>query len=256
MFLASKLLTFLLEPLFWVLALLLASVLVAWRRPRAGRTLSALALLALVLGCWTPVPEALLRNLEAQYPLPSEQSLQDYEGIVVLGGALSSPELWAAHPQQVGLNHQAERMTEAVALMRRHPHLRLLFTGGNARVSGKGASEAERAKMLFESLGIDPARVTYESASRNTYENALLTASMPGVDKTRRWILLSSAFHLPRAMGVFTRAGWNVTAWPVDYRTTAHDSWFDFSLHYGPATWQLALHEWLGYAAYQLAGWQ
>ena len=254
MFVASKLLGFLLEPLFWVLALLGASVLLAWRRPRVGRTLSALALLALVMSCWTSGAEAMLRNLEARYPVPLGLDLQHYQGIVVLGGALSSPELWQAH-HQVGLNNQAERMTEAVALMRRNSHLRLLFTGGNASVSGEGASEAERAKVLFDALGVDPSRVAYESASRNTYENAVLTASMPGVDKTQPWILLTSAFHLPRSMDVFERAGWNVTAWPVDYRTTAHDSWFDFSLHHGPETWQLALHEWLGYAAYQLAGW-
>lgn len=254
MFVASKLLAFLLEPLFWVLALLVVSVLLARRRPRAGRTVSALALLALVLGCWTSGPQALLRSLEARYPVPDGRDLQRYQGIVVLGGALSSPELWQAHAQ-VGLNDQAERMTEAVALMRRHPHLRLLFTGGNAKISGEGASESERAKVLFDALGVDSSRVSYESASRNTYENALLTAAVPGVDKTQPWILLTSAFHLPRAMGVFEHAGWNVTAWPVDYRTTAHDSWFDFSLHHGPETWQLALHEWLGYAAYRMAGW-
>lgn len=254
MFLASKLLSFLIEPLFWVLVLLVASVFLATRRPRAGRNLSLLALLALVLACWTSLPEAMLRDLEARYPAPDGRNLQQYQGIVVLGGALSSPQLWKAH-SQVGLNNQAERMTEAVALMRRHPQLRLLFTGGNGRLDGEGASEAERAKVLFDALGVDPGRIAYESASRNTYENALLTASLPGVDKTQPWLLLTSAFHLPRAMGVFEHAGWNVTAWPVDYRTTAHDAWFDFSLHDGPATWQLALHEWLGYAAYRMAGW-
>jgi uncharacterized SAM-binding protein YcdF (DUF218 family) len=254
MFLASKLLAFLIEPLFWVLLLLLAAVMLGGRRPRLGRALSATALLALLLSSWTSGPEALLRELESRYIRPPEQALQHFAGIVVLGGALSSPELWAAHPQ-VGLNDQAERMTEAVALMRSHPKLRLLFTGGNAKITGEGVSEAQRAKVFFDAMGVDPSRVSYESASRNSYENALLTASIPGVDKTQPWLLLTSAFHLPRAMGVFTHAGWNVTPWPVDYRTTAHDSWFDFSLHYGPALWQLALHEWLGYAAYRVAGW-
>jgi uncharacterized SAM-binding protein YcdF (DUF218 family) len=254
MFLASKLLAFLIEPLFWVLLLLLAAVMLGGRRPRLGRALSATALLALLLSSWTSGPEALLRELESRYIRPPEQALQHFAGIVVLGGALSSPELWAAHPQ-VGLNDQAERMTEAVALMRSHPNLRLLFTGGNAKITGEGVSEAQRAKVFFDAMGVDPSRVSYESASRNSYENALLTASIPGVDKTQPWLLLTSAFHLPRAMGVFTHAGWNVTPWPVDYRTTAHDSWFDFSLHYGPALWQLALHEWLGYAAYRVAGW-
>jgi uncharacterized SAM-binding protein YcdF (DUF218 family) len=254
MFLASKLLAFLIEPLFWVLLLLLAGVVLGARRARLGRMLCVSALLALVLSSWTSGPEALLRELESRYVRPPEQALQHFAGIVVLGGALSSPELWEAHPQ-VGLNDQAERMTEAVALMRSHPNLRLLFTGGNALISGEGVSEAHRAKVFFDAMGVDPSRVSYESASRNSYENALLTASMPGVDKTQPWLLLTSAFHLPRAMGVFNRAGWNVTPWPVDYRTTAHDSWFDFSLHHGPALWELALHEWLGYAAYRMAGW-
>lgn len=254
MFLASKLLAVLIEPLFWVLLLLVAGVLLGRHRARLGRMLSASALLALLVSSWTSGPEALLRTLESRYDRPAEQELPHFAGIVVLGGALSSPELWEAHPQ-VGLNEQAERMTEAVALMRSHPNLRLLFTGGNAKISGEGVSEALRAKVFFDAMGVDPARVGYESESRNSYENALLTASMPGVDKTQRWLLLTSAFHLPRAMGVFTHAGWNVTPWPVDYRTTAHDSWFDFSLHDGPQLWQLALHEWLGYAAYRMAGW-
>jgi uncharacterized SAM-binding protein YcdF (DUF218 family) len=254
MFLASKLLAVLIEPLFWVLLLLLAGVLLGGRRARLGRMLTASALLALLLGSWTSGPEALLRTLESRYDRPPEQELQHFSGVVVLGGALSSPELWEAHPQ-VGLNNQAERMTEAVALMRSHPNLQLLFTGGNAKISGEGISEAQRAKVFFDAMGVDPSRVRYESVSRNSYENALLTASMPGVDKTQRWLLLTSAFHLPRAMGVFTHAGWNVTPWPVDYRTTAHDSWFDFSLHSGPEMWELALHEWLGYAAYRMAGW-
>ncbi len=254
MFLASKLLAFAIEPLFWVTLLLVAGLLTHRRRPRLGIRLCALALLALVASIWTSPPEALLRKLESRYPMPPAADLQAKVGIVVLGGALSSPELWNAHAQ-VGLNQQAERMTEAVALMRRHPHWRLLFTGGNAAISGDGSSEAQRAKAFFDAMGVDPARVTYESASRNTYENALNSAALTGIDKTRPWLLLTSAFHLPRAMGAFRHAGWNVTAWPVDYRVTAHDSWFDFSLHAGPGLWELALHEWLGLAAYRMAGW-
>ena len=80
-------------------------------------------------------------------------------------------------------------------------------------------------------------RVLYEDASRNTYENALLSARLSGVDNRQPWLLLTSAFHMPRAMGVFSQTGWNVTPWPVDYRMTPHDSWFDFSLHYGPRLW-------------------
>ena len=208
----------------------------------------------LVLACWTSGSEVLVRTLESRHPRPATIDMQQQVGVVVLGGALSSPELWAAH-RQVGLNEQAERMTEAVALLRQYPHLRLLFTGGNASVDRVGATEALRAKVFFDSMGIAPARVLYEDRSRNTYENALYSAGLDGVDKRERWLLLTSAFHMPRAMGVFDHVGWSVTPWPVDYRTTPHDSWFDFSLHAGPRFWSLALHEWLGIAAYRIAGW-
>ena len=70
-------------------------------------------------------------------------------------------------------------------------------------------------------------------------ENALLSARLSGVDNRQPWLLLTSAYHMPRAMGVFSQTGWNVTPWAVDYRMTTHDSWFDFSFHYGPRLWAL-----------------
>lgn len=251
---AARLLSVAIEPLFWVLVLLLASLLLARRRPRTGHAVGWVALLMLATACWTSGSEALVRTLESRYPPTAAIDLQQQVGVIVLGGALSAPALWAAH-HQVGLNEQAERMTEAVALLRQHPHLRMVFTGGIANTAGTGATEAVRARALFDAMGVDPARVVYEDRSRNTHENAVYSADLPDVDKRQRWLLLTSAFHMPRAMGVFTHAGWNVTPWPVDYRTTAHDGWFDFSLHSGPALWSLALHEWLGIVAYRMAGW-
>lgn len=254
MFIASRLLTFALQPLFWVLVLLLASLLLAHWRPRTGQALGWVALLVLTLSFWTSGSEELLRTLETRYPQPAPIDMEQQVGVVVLGGALSDPALWTAH-HQVGLNEHAERMTEAVAMLRRYPHLRLVFTGGIGNIAGTGPTEAVRAKAFFDAMGVDPARVVYEDRSRNTYENALHSAALSHVDKRQPWLLLTSAFHMPRAMGVFTHEGWNVTPWPVDYRTTPADGWFDFSLHSGPALWSLALHEWLGMVAYRMAGW-
>lgn len=254
MFIASKLLSFAIEPLFWVLVLLLSGLLLAQRWPRQGRRLSWLALTVLVLSSWTSGPEVLLRELESRYPAASTVDPHQFAGVVVLGGALSHSDLWTEH-NRIALNEQAERMTEAVALMRQYPHLRLLFAGGSGSVLSGGLSEAQRAKIYFDAMGVDASRVSYESRSRNTYENAVFGATVDGIDNKKPWLLLTSAFHMPRAMGVFTRAGWNATPWPVDYRTTAHDSWFDFSLHSGPRLWELALHEWLGFHAYRMVGW-
>ena len=97
-------------------------------------------------------------------------------------------------------------------------------------------------------------QVQYESASRNTYENAVLTAQLPGVDPTQRWLLVTSATHMPRSMATFEKAGWHVTAYPVDFRTGDSTPWTDFNLTQGAERWNLLLHEWVGWLSYRLTG--
>ncbi len=254
MFFASKLLSFAEEPLFWTMALLGCGLLLAPFKRRLGMGLAWAALAVLAGSGWTTVPDHLLRRLESRHPaLAANASLDGYVGIVLLGGALAHSRLWEAH-KQVALNDHAERMTAAVSLVRSHPHLKLLFTGGIATVPPRGLTEAVRARQFFDEMDVDPARVLYEDQSRNTAENATLSAKVPGVDPRQRWLLLTSAYHMPRSMGVFVKAGWNVTPYPVDFRTTVEPSWFDYSLHEGARRWQLALHELLGYCVYRWNG--
>ena len=196
----------------------------------------------------------LVRELESRYPqLPANTDMQKYAGVVVLGGALADSDLWTSH-KQVALNEHAERMTAAVALTQKYPNLKVIFSGGIANVSGTGLTESRRARIFFDEMGVPPARVMYEGSSRNTYENAQYSAMMPGVDTRKPWLLLTSAFHMPRSMGVFEKLGWNVTPHPVDYMTSSDGSWYDFSLHYGPGQWELALHELIGYYVYKWSG--
>jgi uncharacterized SAM-binding protein YcdF (DUF218 family) len=93
-----------------------------------------------------------------------------------------------------------------------------------------------------------------EDRSRNTFENAVLSAAMVGVDVKKPWLLVTSAWHMPRAMATFEKAGWNVTPYPVDFRTGHSTPWTDYSLSDGAAKWQLVLHELLGLWVYQLTG--
>jgi uncharacterized SAM-binding protein YcdF (DUF218 family) len=254
MFFASKILALITQPLLWVFVLLLLSLLVLRRWPRAGRRLVGLALAVLVLMAWKPLPEAVIRQLESYYPeMAPNAKLEGYAGVVVLGGATESGRTQMAHLQPM-LNDAAERMTGTVAVLRSNPHLRVLFTGGEGSLMGIGQTEAERAKMFFDSLGVKDAQVQYESASRNTYENAVLTAKLPGVDPTQRWLLVTSAWHMPRSMATFQKAGWNVTAYPVDFRTGDGSDWLEFSMAGGAVDWQLALHELVGLLAYKLTG--
>lgn len=252
MFLFSKLLASFTQPLTWV-ALLLS---LAWwwlpRRPVAARRTLLAALLLGVLVGWQPLPDALLRALEDRHHVPTDR-LRAYAGVVVLGGAMERGEIWATRGQ-VPLGDSAERVTVPLALLRQNPQLRLLFTGGEGRLHPFGVTEAAMARAFFESQGVAPGQVIYEDASRTTYDNAVFSAALPGVDKARPWLLLTSAWHMPRAMATFRAAGWNVTAYPVDYRTGAATPWTAYSLVSSAERWQLALHEWIGWAAYAALG--
>lgn len=254
MFVASKLLSFATQPLSWVVALLLLGLVFMSTRRTWGVRLCWAALGVLLLQGWQPLPDALLRQLEARYPGPAPTSrLESYVGIVLLGGALESGRVWQAHGQPA-LNDAAERMTAPIALLRQYPHMRVLFTGGEGELTSTGMTEAERAKIFFDSMGVPAQRMIYESASHTTYENAILSAKVPGVDPTQRWLLLTSAFHMPRAMALFQKAGWNVTPYPVDFRTATDTGWTSFSLVGGAEKWHMVLHELAGLLAYRLAG--
>jgi uncharacterized SAM-binding protein YcdF (DUF218 family) len=254
MFIASKLLSFMTQPLAWVALLLLAALLCMTLRRRCGPKLVALALALLLLLGWEPLPDALLRPLETQSAaVPADASLQAYVGVVVLGGVMEPAYVWQGHAQP-GLNDAAERMTEALRLLQRQPHLRLLFSGGEGELMADGTSEAERARIFFQHMGLDGPRMMYESASRTTYENAILSARLPGVDPAQPWLLMTSAWHMPRALATFRRAGWNVTPYAVDFRAGSQTPWSQYSLLRGSNKWQLALHEWVGWLAYRLSG--
>lgn len=259
MFLASKILSFATQPLAWVALLFAVALLCIPRKRTLGLGLGWTALALLVLLGWWPLPDALLRALEVQSPAPAWTASPDapewqgYAGIVVLGGALE-PSWVRAGNGQVALNGGAERMTVPVVLMRQHPQLRLLFTGGEGALNTTGEPEAVQAREFFESMGVPAQRMQFEAASRTTYENAVLSAMLPDVDKKRPWLLVTSARHMPRALAAFRATGWNVTPYPVDYRTGTRTPWTQYSLAKSLWRWQIGLHEWVGLLAYRVAG--
>lgn len=254
MFIAAKVFSFVTQPLAWAALLWLGALLGLSLRQRGAQSLGWIGLVIVLLQGWEPLPDALLRKLETQYAPPTPgNSLSRYEGIVVLGGALESAYVWAGH-DQAALNDAAERMTVPLTLLRQHPQLRLLFTGGEGELFAKGLSEAERARIFFDGMGLGPMQVLYESASHTTYENAVLGARVTGVNPAQPWLLLTSAYHMPRAMATFRKAGWNVTAYPVDFRTGLSTPWTQYSMAAGARKWQVALHELVGLLAYRLTG--
>lgn len=251
MFVISKLFSAITQPVFW-LALWWGGALLAltrWRREALGMLWSGLVAMGL-LG-FEVFPDALLRSLENRYPVPSAQSIPAHAGVIVLGGATGHPDIYQAHGQ-VPLGDAAERMTVPVGLMHQYPNWELVFSGGEGRLLTTGVSEAELAKVFYEEQGLDMARVKLESGSRTTRENARLVAALLGERCKQPWLLVTSAWHMPRAMAEFESVGCNVTAYSVDFRTGASTSLTEYSLAHSLLRWQTALHEWLGLLVYSL----
>jgi uncharacterized SAM-binding protein YcdF (DUF218 family) len=254
MFFAAKVLALLTQPLAWVIGLLSVSLLLTARKPKTARTCMGVALAVIVVMGWQPAPDYFLRDLESHYPeFPPQADLRGFAGVVVLGGSTEAGHVAQSHSQAL-FTDAGERLTAPVIMLRYNPHLHIVYSGGEGTLLGDGPSEAERARVFFDSMGLTDKQVQYESASRNTYENAVFSARLPGITTTQPWLLLTSASHMPRAMGTFTKAGWRVTAYPVDFRTGATTPWLDYSLREGTQKWQMVLHEWLGILSYRLTG--
>ena len=96
-----------------------------------------------------------------------------------------------------------------------------MVSGGIGGLIGGPGHPARALEAFYREQGLDVARILFEERSRNTQENAVLTRQLvrPGPDE--RWLLVTSAYHMPRSIGVFRAAGWPVIAYPVDYRTAA-----------------------------------
>ena len=238
LFYLFKILSVFTHPLIWAAVLFALSLGLWWSRHRASaRWLMLAAVVWTALVGWLPLPETLLRELENSHPAPADVAagqLQAYTGVVVLGGS-------------------QERLNASVTLLRQHPHLRLLFTGGDGKWWASGPTEADDAEAFYKRMGVSADRLAYERNSRTTYENAVLGAAVPGIDIKQPWFLLTSARHMPRALTVFSASGWHVAPFPVDYRNVASSRWFEYSLARGAERWHLVLQEGMGLVAYSVA---
>ncbi|WP_158815044.1 YdcF family protein [Methylocapsa sp. S129] len=253
-FIASKVLWFFAAPINILLfAAFIGAVLSAGRHARLGRRMALVAIGLLLLVGLGPVGNWLIAPLEDRFPTAPAELVAPY-GIIVLGGAVD-PELGEARDQVI-LMDGAARLTEAVALARRFPQARLVFTGGSNALTSSDLTEAHDAGKLLTALGVDPARVQLEDRSRNTDENARFTRDLVHPEPTQVWLLVTSAYHMPRSMGLFRKAGFNVVAYPVDYRSYGgpRDWRPNHETTRGLRLFDVAIHEWIGLIAYRLSG--
>lgn len=257
--------SFLLGKTFWAFAdpanlivvIMLAGFLLQFTRRETWRRLGqgcvAGAALVLILCAVLPLGTWALTPLENVFPQPALP--EKIDGILVLGG--NENELVTDKRGHPAVGSTADRLITFAALGRRYPDARMVFSGGTGRVAAKDTPlrQADVARAVMESLGFAERPIVYERDSRTTYENALYSGKTVGEDKKKIWLLVTSAWHMPRAEAVFRAQGWNVVPVPVDYLTTGDD---DFSLKLDTARnltrLSLAAHEYLGLLSYRMMG--
>jgi uncharacterized SAM-binding protein YcdF (DUF218 family) len=221
-----------------------------WQR---GRRLIGLAGLGFAAVAILPVGPLLLRPLETRFSRPASLP-ERIDGILLLGGAVS-PRLSLAYGETV-FNAAVGRVLAAAALARRHPEARLAVLGGEGELLPVGFSEGRATLAFLVDSGIEPARIVLEEASRNTRQSAVFAKDLLAPGPAGTWVLVTSGYHMPRAVAVFRAIDWRVIPYPVDFRTDPQSLWrVDFDLVAGLAASTVALKEWVGLVAYRLFGW-
>ena len=233
----------------WLAALVGLGTVLLWRGAlRAGRILTTLGALGLILIAALPIDQWTLEPLENRFPpLPPGEK---FDGIIVLGGFLE-PALSADRDQPI-LNGAADRLTAFVAQARLHPEARLVFTGGPLPNRPDSPPEALGVRIELDRLGLPTERVTFEQVSRTTRENAVMSYALVQPKPSEHWMLITSAAHMPRSIGAFRAVGWPMLANPVGYRTynaPSHRATRGFGERL--ALLDIAAHEWIGLVVYR-----
>lgn len=255
-FILSKLAGLLLTPSS-LMVTLLAIGLLLWRfRPawRAGPRLAAWAGAALAVAAILPVGAYLLRPLERRFPAFHDCPVpMQLGGIILLGG--STGTLSIAGNIEEDLNDASDRVRYAAQLAKSHPELKILVSGGNVYQLPGRPTEAAVMTHVLQDFGVEPSRLILEDGSRTTAENARLSAaSARAAGGGRPWLLVTSAFHMPRSVGTFRAAGVAVVAAPTDWRVGDALSWIGSTSAANLFDLDIAVKEYLGLLAYRLSG--
>ncbi len=199
-----------------------------------------------------PTGSYLLYMLEKNYH--NKMNLpEDVDGILILSGA-TNPFLSKEY-DQISLNGSVERLTESVQLIKKYPKAKVFFAGGSRFLQYPDLNHSAVAKKFFNSLDINVKNIYFENKSRNTYENIVFAKKKINPDKNEKWVLVTSAFHLKRAINVAEKLGWRFIPYPTDYKLPKKFIWklsFDFSGNLG--SFHQSSHEWVGIISYYIMG--
>jgi len=249
----SKYLWTLVDPANLLLVLLVAGVLLSasrWRK--AGLRVLMLVAMASVVIATVPVSAWGLWLLENRFPVMTVMPPR-VDGIIVAGGILD-PRRSRDRGQPV-LGGAVERLTAMAQLAHRYPDAQVIFSGGAGDPAHPQLREAHYIAPFLADMGLEAGRVLFEDTARNTAENARITHDIARPQPGQTWLLVTSAFHMPRAIGTFRQAGWDIQAYPVDFSTSPGFVWqFFFNFSAGIMQLSQLTHEVVGLIVYKLSG--
>jgi len=230
----SKIVWLIIAPDSLFILLLLLSTIFLWKCSiqLAKYLLLWLSIFAVIVGLF-PIGKWLVYPLESKYIEFQSKVHEHIDGIIVLSGSI-------------------KRDLAFMELARKYPLAKLVFTGGSGRmVSFK--NESDVASELFKKQGIDTSRIVFERKSRNTWENAVFSEKLINPKDKERWLLITTAWHMPRSLGVFCRVGWNVIPYPVDFQATP-DTLIKVNWNFAGNLTSLvfAVKEWIGLIVYKI----
>lgn len=252
-FVLSKIIGFVVMPSNAIALLGLAGfAALAMRFRSTGIAVMVCCIALLALFGWSPAANWLMLSLSERFPI--WQGTFEPDGIIVLGGAIDSEA--SAARDALETDSSAERLLAMLQLAHRFPKARIVYSGGSGNLVADSVAEAPIAARLIEGLGLANGRVMLEDKSRTTEENAAFTRRLISPKPGERWLLVTSAWHMPRSVGLFRKAGFDVEAYPVDFRTLGwRDGIRPFDrVSYGLGRADVAIHEWVGLIAARLAG--
>jgi len=252
-FTLSKTVAYLLLPSNLLISFgLVGTVLLATRWRRIGLRMVVGAILLLAIVGLLPVGSFLMHGLESRFPR-WDPALGTPDGIIVLGGEIS-PRLSSAFGEPV-FDGSGSRIVALAKLAHAYPNARIIYSSGDASLFGAGRREADFVYPAIDSLGVARERVQLEIQSRNTAENAAFTKLLVNPKPGERWLLVTSARHMPRAIGSFRKVGFRVEAYPVGWLTgSSLELQWRRGLASGLGRLDAASYEWIGLLAYRLSG--
>lgn len=228
-----------------VIAFGVGCIFLLFNKHKIAKTILVSSAIPIFIIWVSPLPRLLFHQLEHHFP--EHPNIQNAKGFILLGGFFS---LFESRTDEVPIyNMAAGRMTEFLILAHQYPHLPIVFTGTPV--------EAALTKKVFEQAGISPGRVVYDDQARNTPDNAQNSFNLVKPKPDDSWVLVTSAFHMPRSVALFEKAGWKVVPYPVDYHITRKESepfWLGFLSHTNSIAWFNACKEWAGMVNHYLEG--